>query len=73
MEIRTVYGCGTGGKHRDSEDARRWRELTDHIRRNFLVSYPRSPRANAATQAEDMAGLITRRLNRRAVATTLGV
>lgn len=60
-----VYGNGRGGKHRNTDDAARWRFLTAHIARNFWAAHPNTTVDNVIMQSGDIAAHVTYALNRR--------
>ena len=69
----TSYSAGQGGKHRDSRDARVWRQLSTNIRQTLERVYYQGDPAIARVSAEDHTRLTVRELNRIEASRTLGI
>jgi len=67
-----IYTLGRGGKHRDSDDARHWRNLSTHIARNIRDTYPLMLPGFELIHAEHETERVTVELNAFETAQTMG-
>jgi len=54
------YDLGQGGKHRDSDDAARWRKFTAHVMNVLRESKPEMSFIIRQAYAENQAGVLAR-------------